>query len=80
MNDGPKRHLLIFFKTGGVVKIEDLPDGFDFPGMCTSVRAAGYFNNGILYIPHDVINGMAWVQSETDIQFTPNDGVRTMLQ
>ena len=25
MTDAPKRHLLIFFKTGGVVKIEDLP-------------------------------------------------------
>ena len=80
MNDPQKRHLLIFFKTGGVVKIEDLPEGFDFSGMCQSVRSAGFFNNGVLYFPHEVINGMAWVQSETDIQFTPNDGKRTTLQ
>ena len=75
-----KRHLLIFFKTGGVVKVEDLPDGFDFAGMCMSVRSAGYFNNGLLYFPHEVINGMAYVLAEHDIQFTPNDGQRTTLQ
>ena len=80
MPDERKRHLLIFFKTGGVVKIEDLPNGFDFAGMCMSVRAAGYFNNGRLYFPHEAINGMAYVLSEADIQFTPNDGQRTTLQ
>jgi hypothetical protein len=80
MNDLQKRHLLIFFKTGGVVKIEDLPDDFNFGIMCMSVRSHGFFSNGTLYFPHDVINGMAWVQSETDIQFSPNDGKRTTLQ
>ena len=75
-----KRHLLIFFKTGGVVKIEDLPEGFDFAGMCMSVRSAGFFNNGLLYFPHEAINGMAYVMSEQDIQFAPNDGQRTTLQ
>jgi hypothetical protein len=75
-----KRHLLIFFKTGGVVKIEDLPDGFDFPSMCVSVRSAGYFQNGLLYVPHEVINGMAWVQSEQEVQWAPNDGRQTTLQ
>ena len=80
MTDAPKRHLLIFFKTGGVVKIEDLPDGFDFASMCMSVRSAGYFNNGLLYFPHEVINGMAYVLSEQDIIFAPNDGQRTTLQ
>jgi hypothetical protein len=80
MSDEKKRHLLIFFKTGGVVKIEDLPAGFDFAGMCMTVRSAGYFNNGVLYFPHEVINGMAYVLSEADLQFTPNDGVRSTLQ
>lgn len=75
-----KRHLLIFFRTGGVIKIEDLPDGFDFTRLCESVRSVGYFNNGVLYFPHKVINGMAWVRSENDVQFTPNDGQRTTLQ
>ena len=75
-----KRHLLIFFKTGGVVKIEDLPEGFIFAEMCTAVRSAGFFNNGLLYFPHEVINGMAYVLSETDITFAPNDGQRTTLQ
>jgi hypothetical protein len=78
--DEPKRHLLIFFKTGGVVKIEQLPEDFNFGILCTSVRAAGYFNNGVLYFPHEVINGMAYVLSEADIQFTPNDGKRSTLQ
>jgi hypothetical protein len=80
MQPNGKRHLLIFFKTGGVVKIEDLPDGFDFGGMCMSVRAAGFFQNGLLYFSHEVINGMAYVQSEADINFTLNDGQRTTLQ
>ena len=80
MQDNQKRHLLIFFKTGGVVKIEDLPEGFDFGGMCMSVRSAGYFNNGVLYFDHGSINGMAYVLSEQDIQFAPNDGKRTTLQ
>lgn len=79
MTDTPKRHLLIFFKTGGVVKVEDLPEGFDFGQMCMSVRSAGFFNNGLIYFDHDVINGMAWVQPEQDIQFTPNDGKRSTL-
>lgn len=79
MNEG-KRYLLIFFKTGGVVKIEDMPDGFDFGSMCMSVRAAGFFQNGLLYFDHSVINGMAYVLTEADIQFTPNDGQRTTLQ
>jgi hypothetical protein len=78
--DDRKRHLLIFFKTGGVVKIADLPEHFDFGRICLQVRADGYFNNGMLYFPHEVINGMAWVQSEQDIQFTPNDGKRSTLQ
>lgn len=80
MQDNRKRHLLIFFKTGGVVKVEDLPEGFDFQGMCMSVRSAGFFNNGILYFDHSVINGMAYVASEQDLAFTPNDGNRTTLQ
>jgi hypothetical protein len=79
MTEG-KRHLLIFFKTGGVVRIDDLPEGFDFGGMCMSVRSAGFFNNGVLYFPHEVINGMAWVQNESELNFTPNDGKRTTLQ
>ena len=78
--DNRKRHLLIFFKTGGVVKIEDLPDGFDFGMMCTSVRSAGYFNNGLLYFPHEAINGMAYLLDDKDVQWTPNDGNRTTLQ
>ena len=80
MADEQKRHLLIFFKTGGVVKIEDLPDGFDFPGMCMSVRSAGYFNNGLLYFPHEVINAMTYGTAEEGVQFAPNDGKRTTLQ
>jgi hypothetical protein len=78
--DNRKRHLLIFFKTGGVVKIEDLPDGFDFQGMCLSVRAAGFFQNGLMYIPHENINGMAYLLSEDEIKFAPNDGQRSTLQ
>lgn len=74
-----KRHLLIFFKTGGVVKIEDLPEGFDFNSMCLSVRAAGFFNNGVLYFSHEAINGMAWVKDENEFQFVPNDGKRSTL-
>jgi hypothetical protein len=80
MPDDRKRHLLIFFKTGGVIRIDDLPDGFDFAGMCMSVRSAGYFNNGYLYFPADVINGMAYMLPEQDLNFTPNDGKRTTLQ
>ena len=75
-----KRHLLIFFKTGGVVKIEDLPDGFDFPSMCLAVRSSGFFNNGVMYFPHDAINGMAYVKDENQFTFEPNDGKRTVLQ
>jgi hypothetical protein len=75
-----KRHLLIFFKTGGVVKIEDLPTGFNFSYLCREVRDLGYFNNGVLYFPHEAINGMAYVLSEEEIKFEPNDGKRTTLQ
>lgn len=78
--DNQKRHLLIFFKTGGVVKIEELPAGFNFLAMCTEVRATGFFNNGVFYVPHDAINGMAYVLSEQDIKWAPNDGRSTTLQ
>jgi hypothetical protein len=79
MTEG-KRHLMIFFKTGGVVKIEDLPENFDFGFMCVKVRADGYFQNGLLYFPHEVINAMAYMLPEQEPNFWPNDGKRTTLQ
>jgi hypothetical protein len=80
MPDAPKRHLMIFFKTGGVVKIEELPANFDFQLMIAQVRSAGFFNIGLLYVPHEVINGMAWVQSDQEVKWAPDDGIRTTLQ
>ena len=78
--DNQKRHLLIFFKTGGVVKIEDLPEDFNFGRMIESVRSVGYLMNGLLYVPHEAINGMAYVLSDNDVKWAPDDGKRTTLQ
>lgn len=71
------RHLLIFFKTGSVVKIENLPPGFDFASMCLTVRSDGYFNNGYVYFDHAAISSMAWVKSDQEVQMWPTDMPRS---
>jgi hypothetical protein len=69
-----KKHLLIFLKTGGVVKIEELPDDFRFDVMCMSVRANGYFNNGHIDIAYGNINAMAYTADQKEFSWGPIDG------
>lgn len=77
--DEHKRHLLIFFKTGAVVKIDDLPEHFSFVDMCQQIRASGFFNNGYLYFPHENINGIAWVHEGQEVHFkSPMQGRGTL--
>ena len=51
--------LKIFLKTGSLIEIEP-PADFNFVLCCQAVRAAGFFNNGMIDISAENINAMVY--------------------
>lgn len=59
---------LRFFMTNGCTIEVDAAEDFNFPVMCMSIRAAGYFMSGNIYIDHFKINAMAYGDQGAEIK------------
>ena len=59
---------LQFIMNNGTTIAMDPPPDFNFLVTCMSIRAAGYFMNGTIYIDHSKVNAIVFGDQQVEMK------------